>query len=60
MIIYTNVMTYTIFLLQVGDFILSPEICVERKGVSDLFQSLASGRLYHQVPYIMLRSINSI
>ncbi len=35
--------------LCVGDFVLSPDICVERKGVSDLFQSLASGRLYAQV-----------
>eukprot|EP00607_Mallomonas_marina_P005908 CAMPEP_0182425664 /NCGR_PEP_ID=MMETSP1167-20130531/12140_1 /TAXON_ID=2988 /ORGANISM="Mallomonas Sp, Strain CCMP3275" /LENGTH=423 /DNA_ID=CAMNT_0024606567 /DNA_START=1 /DNA_END=1272 /DNA_ORIENTATION=+ len=34
--------------LTVGDFILSPEICVERKGISDLFQSFASGRLYNQ------------
>ncbi len=28
---------------------LSPEICVERKSISDLKGSLASGRLYHQV-----------
>jgi DNA excision repair protein ERCC-4 len=35
--------------LQVGDYVLSPEICVERKGISDLFQSFASGRLYNQV-----------
>lgn len=34
--------------LTVGDYILSPEICVERKGISDLFQSFASGRLYNQ------------
>jgi DNA excision repair protein ERCC-4 len=34
--------------LQVGDYVLSPEICVERKGISDLFQSFASGRLYNQ------------
>jgi DNA excision repair protein ERCC-4 len=35
--------------LNIGDYILSPEICVERKGISDLFQSFASGRLYNQV-----------
>ena len=35
--------------LTVGDYVLSPEICVERKGISDLFQSFASGRLYNQV-----------
>ncbi|ORX60262.1 hypothetical protein DM01DRAFT_1332415 [Hesseltinella vesiculosa] len=34
--------------LQVGDYILSPEICVERKSISDLIQSLSSGRLYTQ------------
>lgn len=35
--------------LTVGDYVLSPEVCVERKGISDLFQSFASGRLYNQV-----------
>ncbi|CAO3677620.1 unnamed protein product [Rhizopus microsporus] len=34
--------------LQVGDFVLSPDICVERKSISDLIQSLNSGRLYTQ------------
>jgi DNA excision repair protein ERCC-4 len=34
--------------LEVGDYILSPDICVERKSVSDLAQSLKSGRLYNQ------------
>ena len=35
--------------LEVGDYVLSPEICCERKSISDLKGSLASGRLYHQV-----------
>ncbi|KAL5551305.1 hypothetical protein UlMin_001481 [Ulmus minor] len=35
--------------LEVGDYILSPLICVERKSISDLFMSFTSGRLYHQV-----------
>lgn len=35
--------------LEVGDYVLSPLICVERKSIQDLFQSFASGRLYHQV-----------
>eukprot|EP00035_Acanthoeca_spectabilis_P009230 m.164481 g.164481 ORF g.164481 m.164481 type:complete len:903 (-) comp14657_c0_seq4:1398-4106(-) len=34
--------------LEVGDYVLSPEICVERKSVSDLIGSLNSGRLYNQ------------
>lgn len=33
---------------QVGDYILSPEVCVERKSLADLFQSFGSGRLYNQ------------
>ncbi|PWN40252.1 hypothetical protein IE81DRAFT_325773 [Ceraceosorus guamensis] len=34
--------------LQVGDYVLSPEMCVERKSLSDLVQSFNSGRLYTQ------------
>uniref|UniRef100_A0A8C9XJ93 DNA repair endonuclease XPF n=1 Tax=Sander lucioperca TaxID=283035 RepID=A0A8C9XJ93_SANLU len=34
--------------LEVGDYILTPETCVERKSVSDLIGSLQSGRLYTQ------------
>ncbi|GAV75302.1 hypothetical protein CFOL_v3_18781 [Cephalotus follicularis] len=35
--------------LEVGDYILSPLICVERKSIQDLFMSFTSGRLFHQV-----------
>ena len=31
-----------------GDYILAPEMCVERKSLPDLRQSLVSGRLYQQ------------
>jgi len=31
--------------LTVGDYILTPEICVERKSLSDLVSSFNSGRL---------------
>ena len=31
-----------------GDYILTPEMCVERKSVSDLVGSLNNGRLYSQ------------
>ena len=34
--------------LEVGDYVLSPDLCVERKSLQDLTQSLASGRLYNQ------------
>ncbi|KAA8632398.1 hypothetical protein SMACR_05209 [Sordaria macrospora] len=35
-------------MLTVGDYILSPNICVERKSVSDLISSFKDGRLYAQ------------
>jgi len=34
--------------LHVGDYILTPEMCVERKSIDDLIGSLNSGRLYNQ------------
>lgn len=34
--------------LEVGDYVLSPTICVERKSISDLVSSFKSGRLYTQ------------
>ncbi|KAF8247417.1 DNA repair protein [Wilcoxina mikolae CBS 423.85] len=34
--------------LTVGDYILSPDICVERKSVKDLISSFKNGRLYTQ------------
>ncbi|XP_076352632.1 DNA repair endonuclease XPF-like [Tachypleus tridentatus] len=34
--------------LEVGDYILTPEMCVERKSLNDLIGSLNNGRLYSQ------------
>ncbi|GAB0086899.1 DNA repair endonuclease XPF [Sergentomyia squamirostris] len=34
--------------LTIGDYVLTPEVCVERKSISDLIGSLNSGRLYNQ------------
>jgi hypothetical protein len=34
--------------LNIGDYVLSPDICVERKSIPDLIGSLNSGRLYNQ------------
>jgi len=31
--------------LEVGDYVITPTICIERKSVSDLIQSLNTGRL---------------
>ncbi|KAI0885964.1 DNA repair protein [Annulohypoxylon maeteangense] len=35
-------------MLTVGDYILSPNICVERKSISDLIGSFKDGRLFSQ------------
>ncbi|OAL27076.1 hypothetical protein AYO20_09884 [Fonsecaea nubica] len=34
--------------LTVGDYVLSPEICVERKSIRDLIASFKNGRLFNQ------------
>jgi len=34
--------------LEIGDYILTSDTCVERKSISDLIQSLQSGRLFNQ------------
>ena len=39
--------------LEIGDYILSPEVCVERKAIPDLVQSLSSGRLFNQAEAMM-------
>ncbi|KAK9076608.1 hypothetical protein SSX86_004942 [Deinandra increscens subsp. villosa] len=48
-VLHQNGMNIIPVILEVGDYILSPSICVERKSIQDLFSSFASGRLYHQV-----------
>ena len=35
-------------MLTVGDYVLTPDICVERKSVRDLISSFKDGRLYDQ------------
>ena len=34
--------------IEIGDYVLAPDTCVERKSLSDLIGSLHSGRLYNQ------------
>ena len=34
--------------LEVGDYVLTPSHCVERKSINDLIESLSNGRLYNQ------------
>ncbi|CAG2164983.1 unnamed protein product [Oppiella nova] len=40
--------------IEIGDYILTPDTCVERKSVSDLIGSFNSGRLYTQTE-VMVR-----
>jgi DNA excision repair protein ERCC-4 len=40
-------------MLTVGDYILTPQICIERKSVRDLIGSFANGRLFNQVESMM-------
>jgi DNA excision repair protein ERCC-4 len=35
-------------MLIVGDYIISPDICIERKSINDLISSFKDGRLYNQ------------
>lgn len=41
-------------MLTVGDYILSPNICVERKSIKDLISSFKDGRLYTQAETMLL------
>ena len=41
-------------MLTVGDYILSPAICIERKSIKDLISSFRDGRLYNQAETMML------
>lgn len=40
--------------LEIGDYILTPDMVVERKSVSDLIGSLNSGRLYTQAKHMIM------
>ena len=46
--VIVSVFYNVVFWFQIGDYILTPEIGVERKSVSDLIGSLNNGRLYNQ------------
>lgn len=40
-------------MLTVGDYVLTPQICIERKSVRDLIASFTNGRLYNQTEAMM-------
>jgi len=46
--------------LEVGDYILSPNICIERKALDDLAQSLTNGRVFKQAEQMVRTYLNSV
>ncbi|KAI1722014.1 ERCC4 domain-containing protein [Ditylenchus destructor] len=46
--------------LEVGDYVLSDEICVERKALDDLAQSLHNGRVFKQTEQMLRHYSKSI
>lgn len=38
--------------IEVGDYILSPNVAIERKALDDLTQSLHSGRVFKQIEQV--------
>ncbi|KAK6044022.1 ERCC4 domain protein, partial [Cooperia oncophora] len=48
------------FAFQVGDYVLSPGIAVERKALDDLTQSLQSGRVFKQSEQMLRHYANSV
>ncbi|GAB7348110.1 hypothetical protein MBLNU459_g6132t1 [Dothideomycetes sp. NU459] len=44
--------------LTVGDYVVTPDICIERKSIKDLIASFQNGRLYHQAE-VMLQHYKS-
>lgn len=56
--LYQQDLTIEPVTIPVGDYILSRDICIERKALPDLVQSLASGRLYQQAQNMCLHYAN--
>lgn len=50
-ILHRNGMDLLPVTLAIGDYILSPKICVERKSIPDLISSFNSGRLFNQASW---------
>lgn len=48
MLLYFKGIGIAVHTITIGDYVLSPDLCVERKSVSDLYSSFGSGRLWKQ------------
>lgn len=51
-VLYKNGIDLVAATLEVGDYILSEKVCVERKALDDLTQSLNSGRVFKQIEQV--------
>ncbi|VBB27037.1 unnamed protein product [Acanthocheilonema viteae] len=58
-VLYKRGIDLTPATIEVGDYILSPNIAVERKALDDLTQSLHSGRIFKQIEQ-MLRHYKNV
>ena len=47
-LLHGRIMVVVPCMLTVGDYVLSPNICIERKSVRDLISSFKNGRLFNQ------------
>ncbi|CAD6192572.1 unnamed protein product [Caenorhabditis auriculariae] len=59
-VLYTKGYDVVAATLEVGDYVLSSSISIERKALDDLAQSLQSGRVFKQAEQMLLHYANSV
>lgn len=52
-VLYTKGYNVVATTIEIGDYILSPNIAIERKALDDLTQSLQSGRVFKQIEQML-------
>uniref|UniRef100_A0A1I7T168 DNA repair endonuclease XPF n=1 Tax=Caenorhabditis tropicalis TaxID=1561998 RepID=A0A1I7T168_9PELO len=52
-VLYTKGYDVVATTIEIGDYILSPDIAIERKALDDLTQSLQSGRVFKQIEQML-------
>ncbi|KAK4965579.1 DNA repair protein RAD16 [Elasticomyces elasticus] len=57
-LLHGRAMTVIPCMLTVGDYVLTPQICIERKSIKDLISSFQNGRLYNQAETMLLHYKN--
>jgi DNA excision repair protein ERCC-4 len=51
-VVYKRGIDMTPVTLEVGDYVLAGDVCVERKALDDLVQSLQNGRVFKQAEQV--------